>query len=198
MKLKSCIPLLVLALLLSACVTIQMAAPTPLPPAPTIRPKPSLTPLPTFTPITPAPTSQPGQGATQVKIFLIAINDNGASGKKIGCNDSVVPVQMTINPTVVVLRASLDALFQLKGQRTYGSSGLYNALYQSSLSIDSLTIINREAVIKLKGSLVQGGVCDSPRIKAQLEETGLQFSTIDKTTIFINGVPLNQLLSGQG
>ena len=43
-----------------------------------------------------------------------------------------------------------------------------------------------------------GGVCDDPRIKAQLEESALQFNTVDKASVFINGVPLDQLLSGQG
>lgn len=93
---------------------------------------------------------------------------------------------------------SLNELFKSKGQSIYGHSGLYNSLYQSNLSIESLNIINREAVIRLKGNLVLGGVCDNPRAKAQLEESALQFSTVDKASVFINGVLLDQLLSGQG
>ncbi len=155
-------------------------------------------PLPTFTPIPPA-TSKPTQaGASEVKIFLIAIGDNGASGKKIGCNDSVIPIKVQIQPTLGVLRAALTKLFELYGQKEYGASSLSNALYQSNLSIESLNIVNREAIIHLKGSLVLGGVCDDPRVKAQLEEIALQFSSVDKASVFINGVPLNQLLSGQG
>jgi hypothetical protein len=189
-------------ILLSACVTIQLGQPT-FPPAPTIRPlptspQPSLTSLPIFTPIVLPPTSKPASGATRIKIFLIALNDNGATGKKIGCNDSLVPVQVQIDPTLAVLKASLTKLFQQYGQRYYGSSGLYNSLYKSNLSIDSLNIVNREAIIMLKGSLNLGGVCDDPRAKAQLEEIALQFNTIDRVSVFINGVPLNQLLSGQG
>jgi hypothetical protein len=198
MKIKSAIFIVSFAILFSACVTIQLTEPTRLPPAPTIRPQPTLAPKPTFTPIIIPPTSTTVPGATNIKVFLIALNDNGASGKKIGCNDSLVPVLVQIDPTLAVLKASLIELFRLQGQMYYGSSGLYNSLYQSNLSIDSLNIINREAIIRLKGTLTLGGVCDDPRAKAQLEEIALQFSTIDKASVFINGVPLNQLLSGQG
>jgi hypothetical protein len=193
----------VLAGILSACVTISFQNPTPtsIPataqPLPT-NPIPSQTPLPTFTPIILPPTSTPSQGATSIKIYLIALEDNGISGKKIGCNDSAVPVFINIEPTVAVLKASLIELLKLEGKREYGQSGLTNSLYQSHLSIESLNIVNREAIIKLSGTLTSGGVCDDPRIKAQLEETALQFSTIDKVSIFINNIPLDQLLSGRG
>ena len=179
-----------LAWILSACVTISFQNPTSIP----------LTaqPLPTFTPIVLPPTSTPSQGAASIKIFLIALDDNGTTGKKIGCNDSAISVVINIEPSLAVLKASLNELFKLEGQRQYGLSGLYNSLYQSHLVIDSLNIVNREAIIKLSGTLTSGGVCDVPRIKAQLEETALQFNTIDRVSIFINGIPLSQLLSGQG
>jgi hypothetical protein len=196
----------ILAWVLSACLTITFQNPTSssIPPttepspAKTTNPLPSLSPFPTFTPIILPPTSTPSQGATNIRIFLIALEDNGATGKKIGCNDSVIPVLVNIEPTLGVLRASLNELFKLEGQRYYGLSGFYNSLYQSHLSIDSLNILNREAIIKLKGTLTMGGACDNPRVKAQLEEIALQFKTVDKVSIFVNGIPLDQLLSGQG
>ena len=185
---------------LSACVRITLQDPTQTPLPPTARPLPSNTSIPP-TPLpsqAPSPTSTTSQGATSVKIFLIAVNDNGVSGKKIGCNDSVVPVLIYIDPTLGVLRASLNELFKMEGQKEYGLSGLYNSLYQSHLSIDSLNIVNREAIVKLKGTLSSGGVCDDPRIKAQLEEAAPQFKTIDRVSVFINGIPLDQVLSGRG
>jgi hypothetical protein len=190
----------VLTWVLTACVTITLEDPTQTSLPPTARPLPTntsipLTPLPSLAPL---PTSTISQGATSVKIFLIALNDNGASGKKIGCNDSVVPVSINIDPTLGVLKASLTELFKMEGQREYGLSGLYNSLYQSHLSIDSLNIVNREAIVKLKGTLSSGGVCDDPRIKAQLEEIALQFKTIDKVSVSINGILLDQVLSGRG
>jgi hypothetical protein len=192
--------LCVLTWILSACVTVTFENPTSTAFPATAQPLPTntripLSPLPSLAPL---PISTPSQGATRIKIFLIALNDNGATGKKIGCNDSVVPVLITIDPTLGVLRVALNELFKLEGQREYGLSGLYNSLYQSHLSIVSLNIVNRETIINLKGNLAPGGVCDDPRIKAQLEEIALQFNTIDKVSVFINGVPLDQYLSGQG
>jgi len=39
-----------------------------------------------------------------------------------------------------------------------------------------------------------GGVCDEPRVQAQLRETALQFSTVDSVSIFINGIQLEDAL----
>ena len=205
---KKSIPLLVIIVILGVyilgCVTIDLGSPT-MPPTAVI-PSPQFIqptqtmqpPVPTLTPIVLAPTATTAAGASQVNIYLIALEDNGVSGKKIGCNDSVVSAVVMIEPTLGVLQAALTELFKLEGQPYYGQSGLYNALYQSHLSIDSLNILNREAIVKLKGTLQSGGVCDAPRIKAQLEEIALQFSTIDKVSIYINGISLNSLLSTQG
>jgi hypothetical protein len=159
---------------------------TPLPPTPSSLPE---------TAIPSAPET--AQGPKMVEIYLIALEDQGVSGKSVGCGDSAVPVQVQIPPTQGVLRAALDALLALKTQY-YGQSGLYNALYQSDLHVESVNIQNGEAIVKLAGTLTQGGECDSPRVQAQLEETVLQFSTVSKASIFINGKPLEEVLSLRG
>jgi LysM repeat protein len=129
---------------------------------------------------------QPPADFTRTKIFLIALEDGGASGKPIGCGDSVIPVTVDIPPTRAILRGSLQRLLSLHDPY-YGESGLYNALYQSQLSISDVRIENRVAIISLTGQLVQGGVCDTPRIQAQLEQIALQFSTVDQVLVYING-----------
>lgn len=130
----------------------------------------------------------------RVKIFLVALEDNGQSGEPIGCGDSIIPVEQQIEPTPAPLRAALERLLSIKDQ-FFGQSGLYNALYQSNLRVDNVTIENRKAIVHLSGTLTVGGVCDSPRVLAQLEETALQFETVDDVDIFVNGTPLEQLLS---
>jgi len=194
----------ILGAIVLGCVTINLVEPTETATSilataqvilPTQTPQP---PAPTLTPIILPPTATTSAGASQVNIYLIAIGDNGVSGKKIGCGDSVVPVVVAIQPTLGVLRAALTELFRLEGQPYYGQSGLYNALAQSHLAIQGLEIVNREAIIRLTGELQIGGLCDDPRIQAQLEETALQFSTVDRVNIFVNGVELETLLSGQG
>lgn len=148
---------------------------------------------PTSVPPTSAP---PSNTTTTVNIVLIAMNDNGASGPAIGCGDSAVSVRVQVPRTQAVLRASLEKLLSLNS-KDYGESGFYNALYQSNLTLDSLALADGEAVIRLKGQLVSGGVCDDPRIIAQIEHTALQFSTVDQATIYVNGTLIQDLLSGQ-
>jgi hypothetical protein len=132
-----------------------------------------------------------------VQIYLIALEDNGQSGQPVGCGDSAIPVTVETPHTQEVLKASMETLLSMKEQ-FYGESGLYNALYQSDLQMESITLENGKAVINLVGTLMLGGVCDNPRVKAQLEATALQFSTVQEVSIFINGKPLDEALSLQG
>lgn len=153
---------------------------------------------------TAAPTSTPGNGInepvngefTQTYIYLIAVEDAGQSGELIGCDDSVIPVMVEIEPTVAPLTAALETLLSIDDEY-YGQSGLYNALYQSDLAVEGVNIENREAIIHLTGVLQVGGVCDNPRVQAQLESTALQYETVDSAVITVNGQPLEALLSGQ-
>jgi hypothetical protein len=134
------------------------------------------------------------QAKSMVNIFLIAVDDNGQTGTPVGCGDSVVPVQVEIPPTQGVLNAALVALLSVKGQY-YGQSGLYNALYQSDLKVESISITENKASVYLTGTLLIGGECDSPRVQAQLEQTVLQFQNVTEVAIFINGKPLSDVLS---
>ncbi len=162
-------------------------------------------PSPTFIPPTASPTplpqpsaaSAPTQSASaeqNVKIFLIALEDNGKSGTLVGCGDSAIPVTVTIPKTQGVLRAALEKLLSAK-QQYYGESGLYNALYQSDLQVAGVTIDQGKAIIHLTGKMMLGGTCDSPRVQAQIEQTALQFSTVTDVAVFVNDVPLKDVLS---
>jgi hypothetical protein len=134
---------------------------------------------------------------SMAQIYLIGIEDNGQTGTPVGCGDSAIPVQVAIQPTQGVLKAALIALLSIKDQY-YGQSGLYNALYQSDLQVDSISINNGKASVYLTGSLILGGECDNPRVQAQLEQTVLQFSTVTEAAIYINGKPLADVLSLKG
>jgi LysM repeat protein len=128
---------------------------------------------------------------TRTNIYLIALEDEGRSGTQIGCGDSVVPVEVEIEPTLAVLTAAMNALLDLN-ERFYGESGLYNALHRSNLSVESINLVNGEATINLSGDVSLGGVCDVPRFEAQLRQTALQYYTVDSVEITINGEPLSQ------
>lgn len=139
--------------------------------------------LPTFTPV---PVTA---GTTQVKIFLIAQNDNGVSGPPVGCGDSVIGVTRVIPATQGILKAALNELLAQHDQ-FYGQSGLFNALYRASLKLESVTLVNGVATINLTGTLSLGGVCDDPRAEAQLNYTAKQFPTVHTANFFLNGKPL--------
>ncbi|MEK7142776.1 MAG: GerMN domain-containing protein, partial [Patescibacteria group bacterium] len=168
----------------------------------------SPTPSPTFASpgITKSPTQSPSPTTaisptatptTTVKIFLIAKDDNGASGKLVGCGDSAVAVEREVPETKAVLRAAIEQLISIK-DKSYGESGLYNALADSSLNFQSAEITDGKATIKLTGPLNLVGTCEDARIQAQLKETALQFSTVQSAEIFINDKNLDDILSQAG
>ena len=141
----------------------------------------------------PAPTEPPAQ-FTRANIYLIAVDDGGQAGAEVGCNDSLVPVEVTFAPTVAPLTAALEELFTIDS-RMYGQSGLYNPLYRSDLAVEGIDIeANGEARIELTGSITIGGTCDVPRVEEMLRQTALQYSTINEVTILVNGEPLSDAL----
>jgi len=182
-------------LLLTSCVVQPSPAETPTTvPAATVVPKQTATPVPQ--PTLP-PTSTP-QGLDRVNIYLVARGDNGASGKYIGCGDSLVPVEVPIEPTLGVLRAAINQLLKLESQQTDSQSGLYNALYLSDLNLESVAVIDGQAHIALIGKLIYGGECDIPRIEEQLHAVALQFTTVNTVSVTVNGEPLEKLLDLRG
>jgi hypothetical protein len=186
--------------------TVQPPAPTQTPVEPTLAPTqpanfiPTDTPLaaPTEAPLPPAPTASQIPVKGTLKAVLIAIGDAGQSGEKIGCDDSAVVIDLPITSTGNPYRDVLQALIDQR-QQFYGESGLYNALYQSTLQIqDAALDSDGKLTVQFSGSLMLGGECDDPRAKAQLEGTLRQFPEVKDVAIFVNGVPLDQLLSGRG
>jgi hypothetical protein len=175
------------------------ALPTAIPPtvAPAIIPPTTAPPI-QFTAVPARPTNPsvvPTHPDTlRLKMFLIAMGDNGQSGQVVGCGDSLIPVNIDVPYTQGVLRAALERLLATKEQ-FYGQSGLYNALYQSNLRIDELKIQDGEAIVQLSGQAVLGGECDTPRLIAQIEATAMQFSTVQRVSVFLNGEPIRTALS---
>ena len=152
-------------------------------------------------PTFPTPTPIVGQaqptsaGVTQVKVYLVAIGDNGKSGPMIGCQDSLVAVDRDIPQTQGALQAALKELFSIK-DKFYGQSGLYNALSASSLDVVKVVIdSNGLATINLSGTLSLAGECDNPRVQGQIEYTARQFSTVKDVAIFLNDKALKDVLS---
>jgi len=142
------------------------------------------------------PQSSPGT-QNKIKIYLIAVEDNGKSGEKLDTGDSVVPVERNIKETTAPLRVALEELLSLK-EKDYRQSGLYNPLYRSNLKVEQVRILSGKAEIYLTGTLSLGGEMDNPRVKAQLEKTSSQFSSVKDLQIYLNGKTLDEALSLKG
>lgn len=150
----------------------------------------ALVPLAAFgsTPAT-APTAQAQESA---KIYLVALEDNGVSGKLIGCGDSLVPVTVTIPSAATAagkVKVALETLFA-HHDPYWGQSGLYNALYQNTLTVQEVRIEGGAIGVILTGSTGSRGVCDDPRIEEQITETARQFMPGARVVIIDDGGPL--------
>jgi hypothetical protein len=133
----------------------------------------------------------------KVNVYMIALSDNGVTGIKVGAEDSLIPVKVKINETTNPLKVAYEKLLSIK-ERNYGESGLYNPLYQNEITINKIEINKDIALVYLKGNLLLGGVMDIPRVKAQLENTALQFKFVKYVKIYINDVELDKVLSLKG
>lgn len=147
-------------------------------------------------PLVASASAQTSGKTTSVHTYLVALGDNGKSGKKIGCGDSIVAVTRKIAPTRAPFTAALR-LTLADHQRWYGQSGLYNALYQSRLALKRATVTNGTARIQLTGTLRLGGVCDAPRVREQVRQAALQFRTVHQVNVYVNGVALSRALSNK-
>ncbi len=107
---------------------------------------------------------------------------------RIGCNDRAVYQKIhRESSTDNVLADALATLFSVKESSI---EKYYNALWQSSLKVEKIQSTDGVTTeVWLKGEIASGGVCDDPRIKAQIEATILRLKP--KFTIFLNGKESN-------
>jgi len=122
----------------------------------------------------------------EVTLFLTDTGVPTNTPNSFGCGDRLVPVQVEVEPTPAPLTAALETMFAINRQN-YGPDNLYNVFANSQISLQRIDLVNREARLFLIGELNLAGVCDNPRVIAQVEQTALQFTTIDRVAIFLNG-----------
>lgn len=132
---------------------------------------------------------------TEVKVYLVALNDNGKSGRKIGCDDSLVAVTRTIQPTAAPLRAALDELLAMPEEFEQAGMKLGNYWKGTDLKVKSVTLKSGTATIRITGNIAVAGICDEPRIAEQIEATARQFPTVKRVKVFINGDTLEHAIS---
>ena len=130
------------------------------------------------------------QNSQSINIYLVAVGDNGKSGRKIGCEDSLVAVTRTIKKTAAPLAAAIRELLQTP-QHPEGSPNLENFWKGRNLKVRTVSMVNGTATIRLSGELSLAGVCDEPRIESQIDATARQFPTVKRVKVFIGNETLS-------
>lgn len=128
-----------------------------------------------------------------LKIALVKLNDNGASGELIGCGDSIVYIDKTAEEGNKV-QVALEELF------VYGTTATtdeyYNGLqYAKNLKVDSVNVSENPGKttieIRISGEMASGGTCDDPRITEQIMSTIKANTTADEIKVYINDKDLD-------
>lgn len=192
----------------SATASVSPSPTATAPTSPAVTPSPTATVPPSSAPpssapagptATETPTAEPTftgfpEQTAPLTIYYVAIGDNGVSGPMIGCGDSIVatttaPVRFTdqVGPSIGTLLVNRS--------RDVGLSGLVNVLYQSNLTYVAGELVGSTINIYLSGQFMLGGVCDIPRAKAQLEYTAMAASGATSAQVFIDGRPIDEVLS---
>jgi spore germination protein GerM len=136
----------------------------------------------------------PAQTTKSVKIYLVALSDNGKNGRKIGCDDSLIAVTREVRSTGAPLKAALEALLATPAESSEGGRQLGNYWKGSDLKLASVSISKGTATIKIRGTLTVAGVCDEPRIIEQIEATAKQFKPVKKVKVTVNGTALREAI----
>lgn len=162
---------------------------------------PAVTPTAPGLPSSAAPVGEPsatvGPQVTSVRFFLVALEDGGQNGIPVGCGDSLVAVDQPVEPTGEPITAALERLFSYKTANV-GESGLYTALWQSNLMVESVQIDSSgKASVSLTGNYRLGGTCDTPRFVGQIEQTILATPGVESAAVLLNGIPIEEALSSQ-
>lgn len=162
------------------------------------------TPTPSSTPAsaessTPAPAPADKNDTNKTTVYMVKMEDDGktAGSIKVGCGDSAVPVTTTVGyqydktDAVASINAAIMTLISTTTDQ-FKSQNLENTLASTNSaltiqSVDKPITKNAPYIVHLNGKFSFGGVCDTPRVKAQVEETIKKAALGNATAIDFNG-----------
>jgi hypothetical protein len=136
-------------------------------------------------------------GVQAVTAYYVLLDDGGSNGVRFGCNDSLVGVAVRgSSGAEEPLPAAVEALLEASAAVAASGPGadLYNALSNSRLKFLSGSFDGTTVTVYLAGTLSLGGVCDIPRVEAQLTQTAVAAVGAIRAEIYINGRVLTEAL----
>ena len=131
-----------------------------------------------------------------VTAYYVMLDDGGSNGVRFGCNDSLVAVARPSPGAGEPLPAAVGALLEASTEAgpPKPAAGVYNALSASDLKFLSGSFDGTTVTVYLAGTLRLGGVCDAPRVEAQLTQTAVAAVGAIRAEIYINGMGLAEAL----
>ncbi len=161
--------------------------------APTETSTPTETPLPTDTATVTPPPPTPIMDQAIVIYYIIK-----GTGGPVSCGDSLYAVNSGLPRTDDVAEDVATALKRLFGYRYEYNGALYQSIYQSNLTVNSVSFKPSTGVISIRlgGTYVRtGDDCDNTRARAQIWQTIRQFSNIKTIDILLNNNLLGDVLA---
>lgn len=131
-----------------------------------------------------------------VTAYYVLLDDGGSNGVRFGCNDSLVGVARTSPGGKEPLAAAVGALLEAPTEEVLSKPArdLYNALSGSDLKFLSGSFDGTTVTLYLAGALRLGGVCDAPRVEAQLTQTAVAAVGAVRAEVYVNGRRLAEAL----
>jgi hypothetical protein len=131
-----------------------------------------------------------------VTAYYVLLDDGGTNGVRFGCNDSLVGVARTSPAAEEPLPAAVGALLEAPTEAVLPKPArkTYNALTNSDLKFLSGSFDGTTVTVYLAGTLRLGGVCDIPRVEAQLTQTAVAAVGAIRAEIYVNGNGLAEAL----
>lgn len=186
----------------AASATEAPAASAPASASPSASASPTATAPAASSPAALAPSSSPAAAAGEATVYWVSLAGSGHQGVEFpGCGDLLVESTVKATGSGEVgtaerVEAGIEAL--LKDRRYEHSDGLVNALYQSELSVQDVSITGDTVTVDLTGQPMSSGSCDDPRIIGQLEYTATTNAGTYTAEVLVDGTPIQEFMSQKG
>ncbi|NUL45478.1 GerMN domain-containing protein [Cellulosimicrobium funkei] len=146
--------------------------------------------------------SETAAAASEATVFWVGPAGQSGGIEFPGCGEVLIEDTVSVSGAGAVgdpslVEAGLEALF---AERNFdvGSEGLMNALYQSELTVQDVTIDGDTVTVDLSGQPMSAGTCADPQIIAQLENTAIANAGTYTAEILVDGEPIQDVMSQKG